>query len=284
MCPKRNKPAILSDIGEFGLIDFIKKTNKTDSDVKIGIGDDTAVVKTNAKKDILLTTDMLVEGVHFSKKMNPRDIGKKSVACSISDIAAMGGMPRFILISFGSKGNMKADFVKQLYSGMHQMAKKMGAVIVGGDIVESKDIVINIAVIGEVNPKHVVKRSGAKNKDLIFVTGKLGISFQSNKHLQFSPRMNESQYLVKNCKPNAMIDISDGLSSDLYHILGASKKGAASPFEAILSAPAKIPSIFPCFIRVAAILSQIKVVSIFALFNSHAVSLAPCKSGLVSQA
>ena len=105
----------LSDIGEFGLIGKIRKSIKPNSSVIKGIGDDTAVVKVSANKYLLLTTDMLIENVHFTKDMSAIDIGRKSVACSISDIAAMGGIPKHILVSFGAPAKTSFDFTLKIF-------------------------------------------------------------------------------------------------------------------------------------------------------------------------
>jgi len=169
---------------------------------------------------------MLIEDVHFTRKMPPVDIGKKSVACSISDIAAMGGVPKHILVSFGASGTTDLNFTLKILKGMKDMAERFSCVIVGGDTVRSKKIVINVSMTGEVEKKSFILRSGAQKKDKIFVTGPLGNSLKSKKHLRFVPRVKESQYLIKNFKPTSMIDISDGLIQDLKHILDESNAGA----------------------------------------------------------
>lgn len=216
----------LSQLGEFGLIDLLKKYKGSGAPVIRGIGDDTAVVPLDAKRYLLLTTDMLMEGVHFKRTAPARLIGHKALACSISDIAAMGGEPCYALVSLGVPGNLPWAFVRDLYKGMDALAKEFGVAIVGGDTIKSSEIVVNVALAGEARTSDTVYRGGARVGDQIFVTGPLGNSLGSGWHLKFIPRIKEARYLVRHMKPTSMIDISDGLSADLGHILEESKVGA----------------------------------------------------------
>lgn len=226
MLARSSQKVKLSDLGEFGVIDLIKKQTALSSRVIKGIGDDAAVIPFSSKKHHLFTADMLVEGVHFTLKMPAKAIGHKALACSMSDIAAMGGIPKYAVVSLGIPASCPYSFVKQVYQGMQGVAKKFKVDIVGGDTVKSKEVVINIALVGEAVKACVVYRSNARIGDHIFVTGLLGRSFASGKHLRFTPRVVEAQYLVKGGKPTAMIDISDGLVADLWHILSESRVGA----------------------------------------------------------
>ncbi|VAX35611.1 Thiamine-monophosphate kinase [hydrothermal vent metagenome] len=216
----------LSDYGEFGLIDLIKKYVTLSPSIIQGIGDDTAVLPLNKSKYLLFTTDMLIEGVHFTHQCPTSGVGHKALACSISDIAAMGGIPTSAVISLGVPKDLSLSYVRQLYRGVQKIARPFDVSIVGGDTVKSDKIIINVALMGEVAKKDVVYRSGAKVGDHIFVTGPLGRSLITGQHLKFIPRVKESQFLVKHLKPTSMIDISDGLVSDLGHILKASDVGA----------------------------------------------------------
>ena len=216
----------ISQIGEFGLINLIRKNSFSTKDVVKGIGDDTAVLSVGGSCHQLFTTDMLLEDVHFTRKENARAIGHKALACNISDIAAMGGLPSAAVISLGLPAEVEIDFVKEIYRGINALAKRFSVAIVGGDTVRSEKIIINVALLGWVKKQELVTRSGARQGDMIFVTGPLGKSFETGKHLSFTPRVAESQFLVKRFLPTAMIDISDGLSVDLGHILKESRVGA----------------------------------------------------------
>jgi thiamine-monophosphate kinase len=216
----------LRQVGEFGLIDLIRKNASRSSNVIRGIGDDTAVVSYNKDEYWLLTTDMLLENVHFKKSMPPELIGRKALACNISDIAAMGGLPQYALVSLGASAPMSVAYIHKIYKGMLDLAKQYHVSIVGGDTVKSDKLIINIALTGTVHKKHLITRAGAKCGDRIFITGPLGKSFATQHHLRFTPRIKESQFLMRHYHPTSMIDISDGLASDLRHILDESRQGA----------------------------------------------------------
>jgi len=216
----------IADMGEFGLIEFLRRRLPAGKKVVRGIGDDAAVLELNAREYQLFTTDMFVEGVHFRPSAVGRQIGHKALACNISDIAAMGGVPAFAVVSIGLNSRTEARFVKDIYAGMSRLARRFKISIVGGDTVRSPRTVINVALLGTVEKKKLVTRGGARPGDRIFVSGKLGRSLSSGRHLSFLPRLNEARFLATHVRPTAMIDISDGLAADLGHVLKASRTGA----------------------------------------------------------
>jgi len=170
---------------------------------------------------------MLVEGTHFDlKKSTPGEIGSKSIACSISDIAAMGCSAKYAVVSICFPQETKTKFARELYRGIKKMADAFNIKIIGGDIVSSKKtVVINVTMYGRNEGLKTISRSGAKVNDVIMVTGALGGSILG-KHITFKPRLKEGLLLNKKFNINSMIDISDGLVADLGHILEESGVGA----------------------------------------------------------
>jgi thiamine-monophosphate kinase len=217
---------LIKRLGEFGLIDRLKRTIKTDATVVKGIGDDCAVIDHNAREYLLLTADMVVEKVDFTLKDKPYWIGHKALAVSLSDIAACGGLPRYALVSLGLPVRTRVKFIDEIYRGMRLLAKRFGVNIVGGDISRAPAVTIDVSLVGFVEKKMLVLRNAAAQGDRILVSGKLGGSLKSGRHLKFIPKLKEARFLVENFKVNAMIDISDGLLQDLAHILKASNAGA----------------------------------------------------------
>ncbi|MEI6437960.1 MAG: thiamine-phosphate kinase [Candidatus Omnitrophota bacterium] len=218
---------------EFRFINSLMKFQNLSPRVVKGIGDDAAVLALDARRYQLFTTDMCVEGVHFIKDAPARAVGWKAMAVNVSDIAAMGGLPTVAVVSIGIPKGLALSYVKNLYAGTHACAKAFNVSIVGGDTVRADKLVINVALLGEVEKKYLVTRDGVKAGDRIFVTGPLGKSLCSGRHLDFTPCVKQARFLVEHFKPSAMMDISDGLAGDLRHILAASGVGAVLDEEKI---------------------------------------------------
>ena len=231
----------IKDIGgEFGLIERIRNKVKLYSkNIIAGIGNDAAVLKYGKKNYILFTTDMLVENSHFSLKYStPEQIGMKAIEQNVSDIAAMGGFPKFAVISLALPKDIDIKFVDKLYNGINKKSKKYKINIVGGDIAHSKEILINVALIGFVEKKYLALRSWAKKGDLIFCSGDVGKSGTGlellkhnkngksiKKHLEPQSRLDLARKLVR-IGVNSMIDVSDGVASEIKHICQESNAGA----------------------------------------------------------
>lgn len=209
---------------ELKCINYLSNTIKTSKDVVKGIGDDAAVIKYTRDKYLLFASDMLVQGVHFTKGTDPFAIGWKAVAVNISDIAAMGGVAKYVVISVGVPKKTDPKYLKRILEGAKKICKKFGVSIVGGDTNASRVIVIDVSIIGEVEKRNITRRDTARVSDLIFITGCLGEG--KTKHLKFVPRLEEARILVKKFKIHSMIDISDGLFIDLTRLCQASKVGA----------------------------------------------------------
>jgi thiamine-monophosphate kinase len=232
----------LSELGEFGLIGRIAGRIAPGSGVLIGIGDDAAAIEPSPGCITLVTSDMLVEGIHFDLALcDPYTLGRKSLAVNLSDIAAMGGIPRHFLLALALPENLPVEFLDSFITGLLEMAAEFDVALVGGDTCASRGgLVISVTAMGEQLPGLVIRRDGAQPGDLIFVTGTLGDSALglrhlkngmrtgplAMKHLDPQPRVREGLALAKAGIPNAMIDVSDGLLSDLAHILDLSGGGA----------------------------------------------------------
>ncbi|MDD5680106.1 MAG: thiamine-phosphate kinase [Candidatus Omnitrophica bacterium] len=216
----------IRSVGEFGLIERVKNKLPGLKNAVLGIGDDCAVINYTKDKYLLLTVDMLIEGIHFDlRKFGARKVGRKALAVSLSDIAAMGGIPKYCLISIGMPANTPLKTIDDFYAGFLKLAKEYGVELIGGDTNRAQKLICDVCVIGEIEKKFLKKRSGAKIGDKIYVTGALGGSIKGRQY-DFTPRVIPARVLVRNFQVNSMIDISDGLSSDLVHITESGNVGA----------------------------------------------------------
>ena len=216
----------LEDLGESAAIDKFQSMLSSRPDVVVGPGDDCAVVRcsTDNTIDLLLTSDPVIEGIHFEAGTAPHLIGRKAMGRALSDIAAMGGTPTWALVNLSSPGSIKFEVTEQIVKGAEELASEHGLAIVGGDLAEGPVLQLNVFAMGSLQRDSAILRSGAQPGHSIFVTGTLGGS-RLGKHLDFSPRVNEGTFLREH-GISSMIDLSDGLGSDLWHICEASDVGA----------------------------------------------------------
>ena len=232
----------LKDLGEFGFIDRITTCSGSGSGVALGIGDDAAAVIPTTGVQTLVTTDMLVEGVHFEVEFTGAfELGCKSLAVNLSDIAAMGGIPRFALLSLAIPPDLPLDFLDAFIAGFTSLAEQHGVTLIGGDTCSSRSgFVISVTLMGEQQSDRIVRRSGAKPGDRVYITGNVGDSALGlellrggkrsggaiTRHVDPLPRNEAGMILAEQGLATAMIDVSDGLAADLGHILKQSGCGA----------------------------------------------------------
>jgi thiamine-monophosphate kinase len=251
-----NQRTEISSLGEFGLIDHLAKNIELQNASSIvGVGDDGAVIDHFGKQTVI-STDLLVEGVHFDLIYTPlKHLGYKSVIANISDIYAMNATPTQLVISLGLSNRFSVESVDELYEGIYAACEKYGVDLVGGDTTSSqKGLIISITAIGEVTPDTFVKRSTAQKGDLICVSGDLGASYIGLLFLErekkiylespgVQPDLEGEAYVVgrllkpearkdiieflaaQKIQPTSMMDISDGLSSEILHICKQSELG-----------------------------------------------------------
>jgi thiamine-monophosphate kinase len=213
---------LLKDLGENAIVRALTQKLQVGPDVRVGAGDDCAVIGSKTAREwMLLKTDVVVEGVHFHPDTEPRRVGWKALCRAISDIAAMGGMPKHALITIALAPKTPMRWLEELYAGLNAAAKRHGVSIVGGESSRSPGpAFINVALTGTVPRKQCILRSGGSPGDLLYVTGFLGGSL-AGKHLDFEPRLSEAQFLAREFRPSAMMDLSDGLGADLPRLAEA---------------------------------------------------------------
>lgn len=222
----RGRDLTLRDLGENAVVRELLACLTAGRDVIVGAGDDCAVVgKRTDTTWMLLKTDCVIEGIHFEPTAPARKIGWKAMARALSDIAAMAGTPRHALVTVAAPPTMRCSRLKDIYRGLDDAAAKHGASIVGGETARSQGpLFLSITLTGEVGGSRCILRSGGRNGDALYVTGRLGGSIRG-RHLTFEPRLREARWLAKNFPVHAMMDLSDGIAADLPRLAAASGCG-----------------------------------------------------------
>jgi thiamine-monophosphate kinase len=228
----------LSDLGESGLLRRIR-ARFTDPSVTIGIGDDAAVFDIPTGHSVVYCSDLVAENIHFRRDLHPPEsVGYKAVAVNVSDVAAMGGIAMHFVMSLAAPGDLDLDWVEAFLNGVEKACTSFGVSLVGGDSSAAASIFVDVSMIGRVRQGLAVRRSGAHPRDGIYVTGTLGSSALGlerlhngdkthpsvTRHLFPEPRHRVGYAVAE--RAHAMIDISDGLSTDLNHIVEESKVSA----------------------------------------------------------
>ncbi|MGH7412385.1 MAG: thiamine-phosphate kinase, partial [Candidatus Methylomirabilis sp.] len=187
----------ISTIGEDGLIERIRRLLPRSRHALVGIGDDCAALRPSAGKDLLLTTDLLVEQVDFTKQTTtPFRLGRKAMGVNLSDIAAMGGLPRAALVVLALPPETESAFIDELYRGLQKDGAPFGVEVIGGDLSASSTLMIGVTLVGEVEPGRAITRSGAKPGDRIWITGRLGGSATGLRALRAGFRLRDDQVEV----------------------------------------------------------------------------------------
>ncbi len=257
MFEDKNNPKEIEQLGEFGLIHHLTSQIKLKNPTSVkGVGDDAAVIAPSKNKQIVVTTDMLVEGIHFDLIYTPfKHLGYKAVTVNLSDVYAMNAVPTQITVSIAVSNKISIEALEELYEGILLACEIYGVDLVGGDTTSSNSgLIISITAVGEAEKKEIVYRNGAKENDLICVSGDLGGAFMGlqllerekqifNENPSIQPDFSGYDYLLErqlkpeprqdviemfkelNVHPTAMIDVSDGLSSEIIHICTQSGVG-----------------------------------------------------------
>ncbi len=230
------KSETLRDLGEDEVVRrLISMLPPNSRSVRVGPGDDCAVIEVPGVSQLqLLKTDTVVEGVHFCAEEKMERVGWKALCRAISDMAGMGGLPESALITVIAPAKTQWQKVKDLYRGIGRAASKFGVSVVGGETSQLKGpLVCSVALTGWVKRGRCVRRSGGRVGDALLVTGRLGGSLRTGRHLDFTPRLKEAAWLVEHFLPRAMMDISDGLGLDGSRLAAASGCSAAWDLDCI---------------------------------------------------
>ena len=257
--PDNPQQTDISNIGEFGLIAVMRDTlgEPSDEGLVSGIGDDTAVYRVGDGEVHLLTTDTLTEGIHFDRAFMPMEhLGFKAMSVNVSDVVAMNAEPRYATVTVGLSQQVSVEMVETIYEGIREACDAYDVTVVGGDTVSAHSLTLSVSVVGEAAEDDVVYRRGAKVGDKLCVTGDLGASYAGLKVLvrnrqrlqeqgeDFEPNLDPFSYVIRRhlappaqlktvrdwaeagVRPTSLIDISDGLASEVHHVCEASGVGA----------------------------------------------------------
>ncbi len=258
-------PKCVGEVGEFPLIDRIRNILpfSRNKDLLVDIGDDTAVVRMDGRRALLLTCDIQVEGRHFRlDRTTPYRVGRRAMAVNLSDIASMGGKPTYALVSLGLPADFPVKSYDRLFEGMRDELLPHRAYIIGGNLAQTRDsLIVDVTLLGEADLSRVLTRGGARAGDRIFVTGHLGASgagFQAlrafgkkvpgkykdlvARHVLPVPRVDLGRRIARSGVASAMIDLSDGVAGDLHHLCTRSGVGAEI-HESLLPLPKHIGEI-----------------------------------------
>ncbi len=248
----------LRSLGEFGWIRRIAKDAPSHPQLETGIGDDAAVLRSEAGKRWLVTTDTLVEDVHFRQATtNAEDLGWKALAVNLSDIAAMGGEPLAAFLSLSLPGGLSVAWLDSFYKGLYDCARTFNVAVAGGDTTRSpENLVLTVTVVGQAETSRILRRDGARPGDSLWICGDLGLSRAGllalengwrvpqtflQAHRRPVPRITEGRRIARSKRSTAMLDVSDGLLGDLLHICTSSGVGALIE-PARLSIPPELAS------------------------------------------
>lgn len=249
----------IGDVGEFGLIALMRDTLGTPSDDNVisGIGDDAAIYRVRDERVHVLTTDALTEGIHFDRAFMPMEhLGFKALSVNVSDVVAMNAEPRYATVTVGISKQITVEMVKTIYEGVKEACEAYDVTVVGGDTTSAHALSLSVSVVGEAREDDIVYRSGAQVGDKLCVTGDVGASYAGLKVLirnrqrlqdqgeDFQPNLDPFSYVIRRhlappaqlktvrdwgqagVKPHALIDVSDGVASEVHHICEASGTGA----------------------------------------------------------